>query len=327
MIWDSLHANDKVRSSLMGMVDSGRVPHAIMFHENDGGGGILMCLGFLEYLMGGSPKVAKLIHPDVHFVFPVTGGSLVPSSAKPTSLSYMAQWRELVLDNPFFTERALNEALGIEGKSAIIAVAEARNILDKLSFNSLEGGYQAVVIYLPEKMNQETANRLLKSIEEPPERTEFLLITHAPEKVLTTISSRCQNIRLVPEAGASISEGALQGEEGRMLRDLLDALRAKDLFSALETGEEIAALPSRERMKQWCGAAAEGLRQIFLRQQGLDTLVAEDDPYWNGQVAAFSKSFPRMALAAVDRSRMLIERNVNAKLVFTDLVNRMILIK
>ena len=326
MIFDSLQGNERVKQALTTMADAGRVPHAIMFHENDGGGGIMMCLGFMEYLMGASPKVAKLIHPDIHFVFPVTGGSIIPSSAKPTSLSYIAQWRELVLGNPYFSERDLNEALGIEGKSAIIAVAEARTILDKLSFNSLEGGYQAVIVYLPERMNQETANRLLKSIEEPPERTEFLLITHAPEKVLPTISSRCQNIRLVPDKGAPADLPALSGEDGDLLRELFSALRSKDLMALLETGEALAALPSRERMKGWCQSASKACRQVFLLQQGLENMADPGDKaYWQEQAGAFKKTFPRIALGLLDRSRLMIERNVNPKTVFSDLACKLYL--
>lgn len=317
---NQIQGNDSVRRALVEMVDAGRVPHAIMFHENDGGGAVELCLAFLEYLMK-SPKVGRLIHPDVHFVFPVTGGSIIPSSAKPTSLSYIKEWRQLISDNPHFTERDLNEALGIEGKSAIIAIAEARAILDKLSFNSLEGGYQAVIIYLPEKMNQETANRLLKSIEEPPEKTEFLLITHAPEKVLVTISSRCQNIRLTPPKGAGAALGAQAEEERELWRTLLDALRERDLMSALEAGEAFAALPSRERMKSLCREAGESCRQMFLLQQGLP-----GDGSMSGYAQAFKKTFPRNALALLDKAQGLIERNVNPKTIFCDLVDRLYLL-
>ena len=177
MRFAEIHGNDGVKRALAGMVDSGKIPHAILFHEDDGCGAVPMCVSFLQYLFcrnrseGDScgacaecNKIAKLIHPDIHFVYPVTGGSIIPSSAKPTALSYVKQWRELVLGNPYFTERDLHEALGIEGKSSLISVAEAREILGRLSFHSLEGGWRAVVMYLPEKMNAEAANRLLKSI-------------------------------------------------------------------------------------------------------------------------------------------------------------------
>ena len=152
------------------MVDSGKVPHAIMFHEDDGGGGVPIALAFLQYLFckdkaggdscGACPscnKISKLIHPDVHFIYPVNTGA---------STDFAAQWRELVLSNPVFTENDLREALGIEGKNAMIKVDEAKTVLDILSLYALERGYRALVMYLPEKMNKEAANRLLKAVEE-----------------------------------------------------------------------------------------------------------------------------------------------------------------
>lgn len=323
MIFDEIQDNAQVRKVLTDMVDSGRIPHAIMFHEDDGGGAVRMCLGFLEYLMRSS-KVSKLIHPDIHFVFPVAGGSIIPAKDKPTSQSYLQQWRQLVLSNPYFTESDLNEALGIESKSAIIAVAEAKQILEKLAFNALEGGYQAVVIYLPERMNMETANRLLKSIEEPPERTEFLLITHAPERVLTTISSRCQSIRLIPVQRSEAQGSASCAEDVMLMRKLFSALSVRDLCCALEVGESIAALPSRERMKSFCRTCGEGLRQMVLIQQGYDSVLpVQDAAYWQSLSGLFKKQFARRAMDTFSRAYMLVDRNVNPKIIFCDLVDRL----
>lgn len=339
MRFGDVRGNEGVIEALVGMVDSGRIPHAIMFHEDDGGGGVSICLAFLQYLMcrsrdGGDScgvcpscnKISKLIHPDVHFVFPVTGGSIIPSSAKPTSLSYAAQWRELVTTNPAFGERDLNEALGIEGKSALISVADAKEILEQLSFNSLEGGYRAVVVYLPEKMNAEAANRLLKSIEEPPEKTEFLLVAHAPEKVLQTISSRCQCIRIVPADSHSAAGQAYSADEFEYVMSLLNAVSVKDFFQALEIAESIAGLPSRENVKSFLKVLAVTLRGVFFFQQGLPEMggvpSGQTEPV--GSIAAkLKKTFPRMALPLIDEAQKLVDRNVSIKIVLCDLVNRM----
>ena len=94
-----------IEETLRSMVDSGKVHHAIMLHEDDGGGAVSVALEFLRHLYHDDNKVTKLIHPDVHFIFPVTSGNL--------SVSYSREWRELVLANPYFTENDLNEALGI----------------------------------------------------------------------------------------------------------------------------------------------------------------------------------------------------------------------
>ena len=357
MIFDGTAGNADVKRALAGMAGSGRVPHALMFYENDGCGALLLALGFLECLIG-SQKVHKLIHPDVHFIFPVTKGSKV-SSDKPTSESYLKYWRELLEKNPYFLENELNEALGIEGKSSVIAINEAKFIIDKLSFHSLEGGWRAIVVYLPEKMNKDTANRLLKSIEEPPEQSLFIFVTHAPEKVLSTISSRCQGIRVLPlskeevagvleerfgrpeaearaaaeVAGGSVgralaylSESGEAGAEAALFASLMDALLAKDLMAAQDVGDQLAALPSRERAKAFCRYAAEGLRKIFMLQQGLEqiagTAPAEAEAFAR-YAARCRKSFSRKALPLLDNALMLIERNINLKILFCDLVDRL----
>ena len=288
--------NKAAASALQSMADSGRVAHAMLFYENEGCGALPLALAYIQYLNCSNPKdgdscgecpscrqMSKLIHPDVHFVFPVNKGPKT-SDDKPVSESYIRYWRELVLSNPYFLESDLQKAIGIESKTGLIAVAEARSIISKLSLTAVADGYKAVVFYLPEKMNQETANRLLKMVEEPPEKTLFIFITHAPEKVLQTIFSRCQSVRVLPmtkdEVAQSLermgvpqqdaaSKAAVSGgsvgvalgmigdkEEYNMFMDLfsdlMNSVVAKDLLSALECGEQISALDSREKQKAFC---------------------------------------------------------------------------
>lgn len=330
MLFDTLTGNDRTVAAMKNMVATGRVPHAILLYENDGGGAFPLCLAFLEALYGGSGKVAKMIHPDIHFVFPVTGGSKVSTSEKPTSDSYMQWFRELALEQPCFTENELYQALGIEGKSGLIAVGEARLILDKLSLTGVEGGWRSVVMYLPEKMNQEAANRLLKIVEEPPQETLFVMITHAPEKVLKTISSRCLSIRVLPPRGDLSFRPSEASEEiseyASLFGELMDALLEKNLLTALEVGESLAALSSREKQKAFCRYAGEGFRNVFLLQQGLEQLAGvpeEEMDYYRRLAGALKRSFPRLAATQLDRAVTLIERNVNQKIIFTDLVDRL----
>ena len=327
MLFDAITGNDRTVAAMRNMVATGRVPHAILLYENDGGGAFPLCLAFLEALYGGSPKVAKLIHPDIHFVFPVTGGSKVSTSEKPTSDSYLQWFRELALERPCFTESELYQALGIEGKSGLIAVGEARLILDKLSLTGVEGGWRSVVMFLPEKMNQEAANRLLKIVEEPPQQTLFLMVTHAPEKVLKTISSRCLSIRVLPPKDYPDTPGNDGfSEYASLFNDLMDALLEKNLLTALEVGESLAALSSREKQKAFCRYAGECLRDVFLLQQGLDRLAGipdEEMDYYRRLAGTLKRTFPRTASAQLDRAVTLIERNVNQKIIFTDLVDRL----
>jgi DNA polymerase-3 subunit delta' len=322
---DMTGSNAPVAAALRQMAESGRIPHAMLFHENDGGGAFLLVLDFLDEVYGHNPRVRKLIHPDIHFVFPVAG------SDKPVSDQFIGKWRTLLQENPCFFENELYAALGIEGKQSNISVNEARSILEKLSLSAVEGGYRTVVVYLPEKMNVQAANTLLKMVEEPPEKTLFLLVTHQPEKVLTTISSRCLFMRVRPLSREEMRQahprlGAELSVQADLFHDLMDAVVRKDLLAALETGEAVAALDSREKQKAFCRVAGEGLRTVFLLQQGLPDLLdlPEDEaPFYRDLAGKVRKNFPRQALNALDRALLLLERNVNQKILFTDLVNRL----
>ncbi len=341
--------NAEVAKALVSMADSGRVAHAMLMYENEGCGALALALAYVQYLNCSNPhdgdscgecpscrQMAKLIHPDVHYVFPVNKGPKT-SDDKPTSESYINYWRELAVSNPYFTEADLQKAIGIESKNGLIAVAEAKSIISKLSLTAVSDGYKAVVFYLPERMNQETANRLLKMVEEPPERTLFIFITHAPEKVLQTIFSRCQSIRVMPLTKE-------EAEEVRMLRpaddreeydrfmeiftDLMNAVLARDLMAALECGEMIAALESREKQKAFCNFAGGCIRKIFMIQQNMHQIAdvdEEEQEFYSSVAGRCGKGFCARSVSNIEKVVSMIDRNVNSKILFCDLVHRMFL--
>ena len=320
----TVYGNTEVVAALHQMVASGHVPHALLLHEDDGGGAFPLCINFLEELYGGSPRVQKLIHPDIHFVFPVAG------SDKPVSMQFLGKFRELALENPYFFENELYTAIGIEGKQGNISVNEARSILDRLSLSAVEGGYRTVLVYLPEKMNAQAANALLKMVEEPPAKTLFVLITHAPEKVLVTISSRCLHMRvqpLSPEAEREVHarENASNQALTDLFHDLLEAIVSRDRLKALETGEAVAELKVREQQKSFCRLASEDLRRLFFLQKmpALARVPEGEEDFYKRMAGALKPTFPRRGMVALDRALLLVERNVNQKILFTDLVNQL----
>ena len=365
--------NRQVVKALSSMADSGRVAHAMLLYENEGCGALALAMAYLQYLNCSNPsggdscgecpscrQMAKMVHPDVHFVFPVNKGPKT-SDDKPTSESYIRYWRELAVANPYFLESDLQKAIGIESKNGLIAVAEAKSIINKLSLASVTDGYKAVVFYLPEKMNQETANRLLKMVEEPPANTVFLFITHAPEKVLQTIFSRCQSVRILPmtqdevaqtmveQFGVDAETAALKaavscGSVGLAMNmigdqeeynlqmdlfaDLMNALTEKNLSSALECAETMAALESREKQKAFCIFAADCIRKVFMAQQNLHQIagiVSHEQEFYGRIAGKCSKGFCRKAIADIEKVVAMIDRNVNSKILFCDLINRLFL--
>jgi len=341
--------NGNIARTLASMADSGRVAHAMLLYENEGSGALALALAYVQYLNCANPsggdscgecpscrQMAKLIHPDVHFVFPVNKGPKTTDD-KPTSESYLKYWRELALADPYFSESDLQKAIGIESKMGLIAVAEAKHIISRLSLASVSDGYKAVIFYLPEKMNQETANRLLKMVEEPPEKTIFLFITHAPEKVLQTIFSRCQSVRVMPltkEEAARVQ--ALRPAEDRdeynrnmdLFSDLMNALVSRDLMGSLECAETMAALDSREKQKGFCTFAADCIRKIFMIQQNmrhLADIAPEEEEFYTSVSSRVAKNFCSRTITNIEKAVAMIDRNVNSKIVFCDLVNRMFL--
>ena len=371
MRFGDIIGNGTAADALRSMADSGRVAHSMLFYENEGCGALPLALAYVQYLNCSNPhdgdscgecpscrQMSKLIHPDVHFVFPVNKGPKT-SDDKPTSESYMKHWRELVLSNPYFMESDLQKAIGIESKSGLIAVAEAKSIIGKLSLTAVADGYKAVIFYLPEKMNQETANRLLKMVEEPPANTVFIFITHAPEKVLQTIFSRCQSLRVLPlgkdevvsvltdkmgiPQSEAISKAAVSGgsvgaalgmigekeeydRNMELFSDLMNALVSRDLSSALDCGEQIASLESREKQKGFCTFAGECIRKIFMLQQNLPQIAVipqEEEAFYSSMAQKCGRKFCSKTITNIEKVSYMIDRNVNSKILFCDLVNRM----
>ena len=349
MRFQDVIGNERVAQTLAAMADSGRVAHAMLLYENEGCGALPLALAYIQYLNCANPsngdscgkclsckQMEKLIHPDVHFVFPVNKGPK-SSDDKPTSESYIKYWRELAIADPYFTEADLQKAIGIESKNGLIAVAEAKSIISKLSLTSVADGYKAVVFYLPEKMNQETVNRLLKMVEEPPEKTIFLFITHAPEKVLQTIFSRCQSIRVLPLTKEEAEQVRLcKPEEDReeynrfsdLFADLMNAIVSRDLMSALDCSEQMASLESREKQKAFCTFASDCIRKIYMIQQNMPQIadVSEDEQeFYSKMASSCGKSFCQRSVTNIDKVVAMIDRNVSSKILFCDLVNRMFL--
>ena len=352
---DAVIGNEEIRRALVSMADSGRVPHALLLHENEGGGALPLVLGFIARLAGHE-------HYDwnTHFTFPITSGTKVSGAVKDLTCDDFAKyWRALLQENPYFMENDLSVALGIEKKSGVIAVAEGRSILQKLSLAAPTGGYRFMVIWLPEKMNATTANMLLKSLEEPAEKTVFILVTHSPEDVLTTIASRCLRLRVLPlraeevsrtlqteygiaqveaDEAAAYADGSVGAalqyvrQEGDfvLLRDwfadLIGDLMDKNLGAALEVGEALAALESRERQKAFCVFAGAQLRRIFMLQQEMEALSGvppQEEAFYRDAARRLPSAFCRRSADILDRTVRLLERNVGQKMLFCNMVTRM----
>ena len=172
----------------------------------------------------------KLQHPDLHFAFPI----YKKTSGKDTYCDeFLTEWREQLLSRPYFGMSEWMEMSGAENQQLVIYANESEAIVRKLSLKSSQGGYKVMLIWLPEKMNTECANKLLKLLEEPPSQTVFLLVSEHPEKLLSTIQSRVQTVR-VPRLETETIAAALM-QRG------IDATKATDI-ARIANGSYLAAL-------------------------------------------------------------------------------------
>lgn len=199
MIWEKITGHDKIKEKLKESIENERVSHAQLFSGNNGWGALSLAIAYAGEILASEKgeqikqKVATLQHPDIHFTFPVTSTEKIKT---PTSNQFFKEWREFILENPYgslYDWLAYNE---VEKKQGAINVHEAQEIVKFLSLNSYEGSYKFIIIWLPEMMNDATANKLLKVLEEPPKKTIFFLVTEREDLLLPTIISRCQLVKL-----------------------------------------------------------------------------------------------------------------------------------
>lgn len=209
MLFKEVIGQEETKVKLIQSVQTGRIAHAQLFFGADGCGTLPLALAYTQYIActnrkeddscgvcPGCRKFAKLAHPDLHFAFPVNTTKSVDKD--PVSDNFIKEWREFILINPYFRPGQWYEYIGLENKQGLISKNESEAILRKLSFKSFESDYKFMIIWLPEKMNPTSANMLLKLLEEPPEKTIFILVSDEPNQLLITITSRTQPIKVPP---------------------------------------------------------------------------------------------------------------------------------
>lgn len=175
------------------LADDNRLPHAIMLCGPDGSGKMALAIALATYLLNqGTYKVKGVKHPDLHFTFPTIKLPKWSSEYKPISDDFIEDWYHMLEDGPYFSVAQWLEEIKSEKKQALITVGEANELIKRLTMKSNQGGWKISIVWLPERMNLECANKLLKLIEEPPTQTLFIFVCREPEKLLDTIRSRVQ---------------------------------------------------------------------------------------------------------------------------------------
>lgn len=209
MFFRQVIGQEKIKKSLLQAVNEGRISHAQLFAGPDGSGNLPVALAYAQYVSclnkqgadscgecSSCKKYQKLIHPDLHFVFPVVKTS---KFKEPVSDNFLGEWRTLIAEkNAYFNLDQWFSSIGSENAQGLIYSHESDEIIRKLNLKSFESEFKVMIIWMPEKMHVSCSNKLLKMIEEPPSKTLFLLVTENEENIITTIRSRCQLVKFPP---------------------------------------------------------------------------------------------------------------------------------
>ncbi|WP_396165692.1 ATP-binding protein [Flavobacterium sp.] len=204
MLFKDILGQDHIKNYLITTANAGRIPHAQLFIGPEGSGTLPMAMAYAQYILcnnsdgenttGNSAcnlKFEHISHPDMHFVYPITSTDEVKGDSV-VSTNFLDQWRSFVKENPYGSLFDWYKKLEIPKKQGIISVKESAAINKNLSLKAYEGGYKVMIIWMADKMRTDAANKLLKLLEEPPEKTIFILISESIDDLLQTIISRCQ---------------------------------------------------------------------------------------------------------------------------------------
>lgn len=370
MLFKDILGLTHIKKHLSSSADAGRIPHAQLFVGPEGCGLLPMALAYAQYIICQNSngenegtneacnlKFGSFSHPDIHFAFPVANSEKVKSKA--VSNHYMKEWRQFIQEQPYCNLFDWYQCIEIEKKQGLIGVEEAQDIVKKLYLKSYEGGYKVMLIWMAEKMNTAASNKLLKLIEEPPDKTIFLLLCQDEEQIIQTIKSRCQVLHFPPLAEDAIAKallekGATKPEAMRIAHeangnfnkalDLLNndsedlvfehwfiqwvrsAFKAKGNKTAIHElilwGEEVAKT-GRETQKNFLHYCIVVMRQALMINYGVEELAylkIHTDGFKLNKFAPFVHENNILDITKeLEDAIYHIERNGNAKIIFTDL--------
>ncbi len=362
---------EALKEKLRREVDEGHIPHAQLFCGPSGVGKLALALAYARYLCctnrsdgeacghcQSCKQWDQLMHPDVHFMFPIVSSE---KKKKTICADYLTEWRELLINSPYFSYSQWLEAIDAENSQALIYGKESDEITKTLSLKPVQGDFKITIIWLPEKMNDTCANKMLKLLEEPPERTIFLLCSEEPERMLPTILSRAQRINLPRLTEIEIAK-ALQNKYGIEPRDsenlahlangsfvkALDQIhlnedndRYLELFISLMRlayarriremkawSEEVASL-GREKQKELLTYCQRMIRESFManfHQKQMSYMNLEEQNFTSRFAPFVNEGNAMGIMQELSEAQIHIEQNVNAKMVFFDLALKMIVL-
>lgn len=370
MQFQEVIGQNEVKSRLIQSVMENRIPHAQLFLGPEGSGNLALAVAYAQYIncpnkdekdsCGTCPscnKYRKLIHPDLHFVYPVATTKSV--TKEPVSDDFITQWRNLMVQSPYFSLLQWYEAMEVDNKQGIISKNESQEIIRKLNLKTFEAEYKIMIIWMPERMNAVAANKLLKMIEEPPEKTLFFLVGENSGMLLQTILSRTQLIKvhrikdedLINYLGRTTSFSEIQIEDAVKLAEgnLIKALRVlqndeendanlekfkglmrmcwtKDVLGLLQWCDSMNGI-GRERQKSFLTYALRMLRENFIlncQVSQLALLTQKENEFSSRFFPYINENNIYRMVEELNKAQYHIESNGNDKIIFLDMALKLI---
>lgn len=223
MQFSEILGQDYIKSHLTKSAASGRIPHAQLFIGPEGSGTLPLAIAYSQFILcanlgnensGGNEscnlKFEGISHPDLHFIYPTITTESVKKN--PKSIDFITEWRQFLKENPYGSLFDWYRMLGVQNKQGEIRVDDAQEILKSLALKSYEGGYKVMIIWMADKMNIAASNKLLKLLEEPSDKTLFILIAENEEDLIQTIRSRCQVIHFNGLSEKNIADALISRE-------------------------------------------------------------------------------------------------------------------
>lgn len=372
---DEVIGQDGAMARLTQMADNNKLPHALLFTGPEGCGKMAVALAFASYLLcDGSKRInpnlnianaramaERMEHPDLHFTFPTIKLPSMGSSHQPISLDFIKEWNKFLKNGAYFTFDKWMAAIGAENQQGLITGAESDELGKTLSLKSCLGGYKVSVIWLPERMNATSANKLLKLLEEPPSQTVFLMVCEKPELLLDTIVSRTQRIALKgidreEMERALVERRGLEPVEAERIARIANGSWTKAL-ETLDTGNEnrmfldmfsmlmrLAYMRDIKELKKWSDSVSmfgrEQQRRLLtyfnrmFRENFMYNFRKPELTYMTTEEENFSKKFSPYInegniielMELTDRAYRDIGQNANAKIVLFDYCLKLIVL-
>ena len=358
MQFKDIVGQEAVKQRLVNSVKENRVSHAQLFLGPEGSGSMALAVAYAQYVScedkqpddscgacSSCRKYQKLAHPDLHFSYP-----FFAKDKNDTALSFIEQWREALLANPYLSLDLWRGYLDAENKQANINIAECHQIIKKLSFKPFESLYKVLILWLPEYLDKE-GNSLLKIIEEPQPNTLFLLVAQNQDQILNTILSRTQLVKIPALGYDDIKQELMDNHHqtelaaaeiaylsnGNMTEALAMLQQDSKSFHALfvqwlrlsysNKGIEIMAFVEqiaklgRENQKNFLRYGISFIRECCLLMAGAGSLVhlpAQELETAQKMTNVMNTAMAQAISTELEKAHYHVERNANPKILFLD---------